>query len=361
MFTRLIGNNRAKEILRRVIRQARVPGAMLFTGEDGVGKKLFALELAKALNCRTPVDAEGCDACPVCARINRIGDKALDDSGKLIVWSAHPDVGLILPAGRLITAPQIRELERESNARPFEGVARLFIIEEADRMNDVAANALLKTLEEPPASSHLMLLSARPAALLPTIRSRCQLVRFTPLTVTEIAEYLQSSQGGKLSATDVSLAARAAQGSLGRALALDPKNYREQRSLMLDILDALARDAHRARLLRASESLSDPKYKDEYEERLEILETLIRDIWTIKLGDASTAQLINDDLSQQLAQLGAYVSLGRARLWLQHIEETRRQLAVNINRKIATDALLLTMAGTTGERRNSSNSAHAGR
>lgn len=344
MFEHLIGNNRAKEILRRVVRQRRVPGALLFAGEDGVGKKVFALELAKALNCRTPVNGEGCDACSSCARISQLGDAPADDA-KQIIWSAHPDVGMIRPGGRLITVAQVRELEREAHTRPFEGQARLFIIDEADRLHDVAANAFLKTLEEPPSTTHLVLLTSRPATLLPTIRSRCQAILFTPLTAAEITEHLKNSLAGKLTGAETQLVARLARGSLGRALALDLTNYREHRSLMLDILDALGRDTNRARLLRAAETLSDPKQKDGYEERLGVLETLVHDLWALKLADgAETTSVINEDVRHRLAKLTAQVSAARIAIWLQLIEETRRQLAVNVNRKIATDALLLTMA-----------------
>ncbi|MEJ7713390.1 MAG: DNA polymerase III subunit delta' C-terminal domain-containing protein [Pyrinomonadaceae bacterium] len=245
---------------------------------------------------------------------------------------------------------RFRELERESYSRPFEGAARVLLIEDADRLNDVAANALLKTLEEPPSSSHLILITSRPAALLPTIRSRCQMLRFTPLTATEISDYLQTSQTSKtrkLVAADAPLlVAQIAQGSLGRALALDLNSYREQRSLMIEILESLASGEDRAKLLRASESLSDPKQKDGYEERLQILETLIHDLWTVKFGENTSSQLINYDMRPQLLRLANQVTLGRARRWLEQIDETRRQLAVNINRRVATDSLLLTMAET---------------
>lgn len=357
MFDRLIGNDRAKDVLRRMLAEGRVPGALLFVGEDGVGKKPFALELAKALNCRARVGAEGCDRCSSCLRI--MESKADGDAAQQIAWSEHPDVGLIRATGRFITVPQIRDLEREANFRPFEGAARVFIIEDADEMNETAANALLKTLEEPPSASHLILLTSYPANLLPTIRSRCQLVRFTPLSVAEIEAFLKNSETAKKSTPknkadvatqDIALVARLARGSLGRAFALDLTRYREGRALAESIIEAIVVTRDRARLLRVAEELNDPKYKDEYETRLEILETLIHDLWLMSAAGNSpqNASIVNDDIRAQLARLSAALNdLGISRVamrWLTEIETVRHQLGVNINRKIATDALLLTMA-----------------
>ena len=192
MFDRIVGNERARAVLLRMLAQRRVPGALIFAGEEGVGKFEFAIELARALNCRTPRGIEGCGVCSACKRIPNFAPPPTnkDDFGKNISWSDHPDVALVRTEKAVVTVTQARIVERESNFRPQEGSARVFIIEEADKLNDASGNALLKTLEEIPPTAHLVLLTARPASLLPTIRSRCQLVRFAPLTAGEIEEYL---------------------------------------------------------------------------------------------------------------------------------------------------------------------------
>ncbi len=344
MFDRLTGNHRAKETLRRMLAARRVPGALCFAGEAGVGKKLFALELAKALLCRAPGGLEACDKCASCVRVARIAYPASDDNeaNKKIIWSEHTDVGLVRPAGRFINVALMRDIERETNFRPYEGAVRIFIIEEADQLNEASSNALLKTLEEPPATSHLILLTSRPAALLPTIRSRCQMIRFAPLNHEEIEAHLLSSDK-KIPAADARLLARAARGSIGRALAINAKDYRARRDAMMDLVSALAPTPDRARLLRTSEEWTDAKHKDEYESRLEALEVLLRDVWTLALG-ASAEQLVNDDLRAQLAKLSAGVTSRRAARWLSQIEQLRAQLTVNVNRKVATDALFLALA-----------------
>lgn len=344
MFEPLIGNQRVKDILRRMLTARRVPGAQLFAGLDGIGKKLFALEMAKALNCRAPKGVEACDHCPSCARINSSKFPNYDNdeaNKKKIIWSEHADLGLVRPFNKIIRVEPMRELEREANFRPYEGAARLFIIEDADRMNEASSNALLKTLEEPPRTTHLILITARPGALLPTIRSRCQTLRFAPLDASEIEAHLLRDK--KMLKAEAALRARAAQGSIGLALSIDPESYQEQREAMLDVLEALTVKPDRVRLLRASEELSDAKRKDEYEPRLDMLATLIHDSWALALG-APVEHAVNSDLHERLSPVGARLESRLAALWLAQIEQHRRGLDVNINRKVATDALLLGMA-----------------
>ncbi|HEX8636399.1 MAG TPA: DNA polymerase III subunit delta' [Pyrinomonadaceae bacterium] len=343
MFDHLVGNQRAKETLRRMLAARRVPGALLFAGEDAIGKKLFALELAKALNCLAPAGVEACDKCSSCIRIKHFADAPDDqaDDAKHIVWSEHRDVGLIRTDKRVINVHQIRDVELETNFRPHEGKARVFIIEDADKMNPQASNALLKTLEEPSPTSYIILVTARPANLLTTIRSRCQTIRFAPLTAEEIEEYLVGHK--RRAGEEARLAAHLARGRLGLALSLNLDSYREGREAMLSVLDALtAVQTDRVRLLRAAEDLSDAKRKDEFEPRLDTLETLIRDAWLLSLDPA--AKIVNEDLRPRLARLGAGLDRRHASDWMARIRDLRGQLAVNINRRVATDALLLSMA-----------------
>ncbi len=343
MLDTLVGNERTKQILRRMFESQRVPGALLFTGEEGVGKRLFALEVARALNCRTPIQFEGCGKCSICVRIGQFSFPAEDndEARKEIIWSNYPDVGFVLRPKRVLLVDQMRRVANEANFRPFEGKRRVFIIEEADRLNDSSSNALLKTLEEPPKTSHLILFTSRPAILLPTIRSRCQTIRFAPLTPQEIGAYLTKN---KIEGTsDVGLRSRTARGSISRALQTDPEEYKEQREIMLSILNALTVAPDRTQLLRSAEVLNDARHKDQFEERLDLLEALIRDVWLLILG-VSTEQIVNIDLLPQLTEIVQRTDSARAASWIAQIEELREQLAVNINRKIATDALFVSMA-----------------
>jgi DNA polymerase-3 subunit delta' len=247
----------------------------------------------------------------------------------------------VLPFNRNIYVEAVRDLERECNFRPVEGAARVFLIEDAESLNDASSNALLKTLEEATPTTHLILITSRPAALLPTIRSRCQAVRFAPLAVEELEGYLVKTR--KRAGEEARLAAHLAAGRPGVALGLNLDTYRARREAMLGVVEALTTGGDRVRLLRAAEELGDAKNKDEYEPRLDALELLIRDLWLISLRGPE-APLVNYDLRERLARLARSLPPASASRWLARIEELRAQLDVNVNRRAATDALLLSMA-----------------
>lgn len=345
MFDQITGNERVKKLLRRMLEERRVPGALLFSGEEGVGKKLFAFELARALNCKTRVGVEACGICAICKRITKINFPSSDEveDKRKIFWTDHPDVGMVQPPNRLFHVAQMRAIEREVNYHPFEGNARVFLIDDADKLNDQSANALLKTLEEPTRTSYLILITARPAMLLPTIRSRCQQIRFSPLTAAEVERYLVSNDLATPAAAK--LRARCAAGSMSRALCDDLAGYKERREEMLAVLRAVALSRDRTRLLRAAEGLSDIRNKDDYEPALELLETLIRDTLLVVVK-ADQELIVNLDILPQLKEIAAGTDATRAANWITQIEELREQLLVNINRKPATDALFITMAGS---------------
>jgi DNA polymerase III subunit delta' len=345
MFDSLVGNSRAKDVLRGMLRRGKVPGALLFAGPGGVGKRLFALQLAKGAVCRDLRDGEACDVCPACLRVEifnppKESDK---DANKKLTRTSHPDVALARTSGRNIPVDQIRELEREAQFRPFEARARFYVVDDADKMNDQASNALLKTLEEPSSTTHIVLITARPAVLLDTIRSRSQLVRFIPIEPQEIKNNLTAS--GEFAPGDVNLLTGIAAGSLGRARAMDLEHYRQQRELMLDAISAASIGHDRARLLRVAQELSDPKLKEEYESYLDILETLAIDVLHLSV-DSQGGAIVNDDLRRQLRTIAEAVSPAAASAWVQQIESLRATFKVNVNRKVASDALFLGMMVT---------------
>ena len=251
---------------------------------------------------------------------------------------------MVIPYKNSILIDAIRELETEANFRPFEAKARFFLIDDAEKVNpakDNAANALLKTLEEPPESSYIFLISTRPDALLPTIRSRCQTVRFAPIETKEIENYL--SKNKKFATADANLIAKLAGGSIGKALEIDLGKFREGRDAMLRVLESILLKDDRATLLRTAEEMNDAKNKDNYDALLEILETLIHDVWNLALG-ADEEKIVNADIRTPLKKLAANAASKRLAAWLTEIEKMRENFAVNINRKIATDALFMQMA-----------------
>jgi len=344
MFKKLVGNEHVKQTLRHLIANDRVPNSMLFAGDDGVGKRQFALELAKAFICTDPSDGEACDVCAACRRTDVFvipkGDKGEDYDQ--IFFSEHPDIGMVLPFNRNVRIKAIRDLEREANFRPFEARARFFIIDDADKMADPAANALLKTLEEPAPTTHIFVLTSRPDSLLPTIRSRCQTLRFAPVDAGEIEKFLIEERA--FTHDEARLAARLSRGSIGRAVSINVEKFRAQRERMLAVITNVIETGDRAALLRIAEEMNDAKNKDAFEDNLDILQSLIHDVWSLRIS-SDESRIVNTDLSDQLARLVEDSGSADMPAWLAEIDTMRQNLAVNINRKIAADDLFVSMVG----------------
>lgn len=342
MFDKILGNDRIKENFRRIISSGRVPNAILFAGEEGVGKKLFAREVAKSFVCLDPTNGEACDKCRNCLRADKVelpkSDKKEDY--ERVFFTEHPDIGYIVPFKTRVLVGSIRALEQEANYRPFEADSRFFIIDEADKMNDAAANALLKTLEEPPNSSYIFLIASRPAALLPTILSRCQIVRFAPVGEKQIENFLVETK--KISPDDAEIAAKLARGSMGRALETDADKFRSQRTSMLEALKNLVEKNGYLTLLQTAEKMNDAKNKDDYESFLSVLQTLIRDVWMLSIDTDAT--VVNSDIKNELRKLAEHADRAKLARWQEEIETLRERFAVNLNRKIAADALFMEMA-----------------
>lgn len=343
MFNKIVGNEQIKTVFRRLLRSQRLPNSLLFVGENGVGKKPFALELAKAFVCRNPIEGEACDECSACLRAEKFNiptNAEKNDEFKKVFFSEHSDIGIVTAYKNNIFIDAIRSLEVESNFRPYEGKGRFFIIDEAEKMNDAATNALLKTLEEPSPTSHIFLLTSRPNALLQTIRSRCQTVRFAPIEAKEIENHLLATK--KFAPDDAALLAKISNGSIGKALNLDLGKFREKRETILKVLESLIVSHNRAVLLKTAEEMNDAKNKDSYDDYLKILQTLIHDIWLLNLQE--NTEIINADLKSQLVRLAQQSKRNLLTEWLKEIETLQENFTVNLNKKIATDALFMQMA-----------------
>lgn len=344
MFSKLVGNENVKQTLRRLIAKERVPNSLLLAGDDGVGKRQFALELARAFVCTETLDAEACGVCAACRRVDGFvfpkSDKGEDYDQ--VFFSKHPDVGMIVPFKRNVRIGSIRALEREAHFTPFEARSRVFIIDDAEKMADPAANALLKTLEEPSSTTHIFLLTSRPDSLLPTIRSRCQTLRFAPVETALIEKFLIEDRA--FTHDEARLAARLARGSIGRSVSVSVEKFRVQREKMLAVISNVLETGDRGAILRIAEEMNDAKNKDSFEDNLDILQSLIHDIWTLRtVGDH--ARVVNTDLADRLFALAEESGSADLTGWLRSIDTMRDNFAVNINRKIAADALFVSMAG----------------
>ncbi len=327
-FAQLIGNERNKTILQRLLLANRHAATLIFAGPEGIGKRQFALALAKAANCQQPrKDAEAydsCGTCPVCRRI---------DAG------TYGDVMTIQPEGQFVKVGQTRALAEDIYTLPREGRHRFFLIDEADRLNQASGNAFLKTLEEPPPYATIILLTHRPDLLLPTIRSRGQRISFTPLTTAEMEDYLKANFTRPL--PDNVLLARLTEGRIGQATAFDLSVYRQERNVLLGLLDILAAGENRYRLLKAAEYLG-KKERDEFERELDLLSRLLRDVFLLASGQPVTA-LVNADVADKLNAIAQRIGLARVMAWIEKFNELRASLRFNVNRQVATEAALLSL------------------
>lgn len=331
-FHDLIGQAAAKSLLQRALRAQRLPAGLLFVGIEGVGKRFCALAVAQALNCPTAPD-EGCGVCSACRRIAR---------------GEHPDVRLLSPDGSYIKIGQVREAVQFLVGTPFEGRRRVLMVERADAFNTAAANAFLKTLEEPPPHAQIILISARPDALPATIRSRCPMVRFTPLTPAEVEQCLERQ--GKRPPEDLRLLARLAQGRPGATAGLDLEAYRQQRRIALELLDLLAHGGAVARLLKAAHYFGKLE-RPEFEAALDVLAGLLRDLACLKAYASDAGQteeaddaLVHADIRAKLQALAERFTLKYIHQALTRFEAIRRDLGRNINRVLAMEAALLDLA-----------------
>jgi|SRR5436190_1504931 len=346
MFKNLIGNDLVKHTMKLLIANGRVPNSLLFAGDEGIGKRQFALELARNFLCTDDKIDEACGTCPVCLRVDEFNIPNVTDKNKgefeKVFFGGHLDVGMAVAYKNFILVDAIRDLEKQANYRPFEASARFFIVDEADRMNENASNALLKILEEPPATSYIFLITSRPDSLLPTIRSRCQTLRFAPVAVEEIEQYLINERA--FSHDEARLASRLSRGSIGRSVSINISAFRDRRERMLGVLRDAIGTRDQAALMRASDEMTDAKNKENFEESLDTLESLIHDVWALRTTGDET-RLVNADLAGDLKRLAEESGTADLPGWIAEIDTMRENLIVNINRKVATAALFADMAG----------------
>ena len=246
-FREIVGHGPLLQLLARTVGRKAVPASLIFSGPDGVGKRMIAVALAQALNCERPepwgdVDDPGLTACGTCSSCRRVAR------------GVHADVLRLEPGDTgAIKVDQVREAIDRAAYRPFEGKRRVVIIDSADALLPEAQNALLKTLEEPPPASMFVLVTSRPDVLLPTVRSRCQQLRFGPLSEADVARALIERHD--VSPTEAHAAAAAADGSIGAALDGGGEKAVEAREAAASALQQAAASTDPRRRLDAARTL----------------------------------------------------------------------------------------------------------
>jgi len=260
MFDEVKGQELAKSVIVNQMSSNTCSQSYLFWGDEGVGKRLTARFFAKALNCGSN-RGEMCGRntpCASCSKIER---------------GIHPDVKEVIPDGDVIKKQQISDIINVSAFRPLEGRKRVVIIDSAHKMNSSSANALLKTLEEPPEDTVFILISSAVNYILPTIRSRCQKIRFQRLATDIIVEFLTAKKG--ISREEAYMLAFYAQGSIGKALSIDLHDFTSEREYTLSILSSVTEGDDEAIITNAQQLAGD---KDRLKPVLHIMMSICRDI-----------------------------------------------------------------------------------
>jgi DNA polymerase-3 subunit delta' len=325
-FSDVIGHERPKAILQAALRHDRVAHAYLFHGDDGIGKRLTALRFAQTINCDLEWPAQGPDACGGCR------------SCRQIEACTHPDF-LIIQAEQGQTVPQIkieqvRELEHQIIYKPLIGRRKICLIDEADRLTPGAANALLKTLEEPPAYSLFLLVSSRPAALPATVRSRCQSLRFAAPARTQVEAALILKR--ELPPADARFLAMLTESKIGVALSTDLEAVRGQRE-ELRVLVAPHALQSVTTLLSAAEALHKEQRANE---ALEWLGRWLRDLLLVRVG-ADADNVLNADQLTELQALARSLEPEAILDILSEIETIQRAASRNLNLQLALETILL--------------------
>jgi DNA polymerase III subunit delta' len=324
-FSSLVGNERLKRLLQRAVAEDRIRQGLIFAGPRGVGKQQFALALAQALNCRRPLGGDACGSCDQCIKI---------------AVHEHIDVETIAPDGQFIKISQMREMAEKGNYRPYDGRRRVYILDDAERLNLNAANSILKVLEEPPETTLLVLVTAKPYALLQTIRSRCQMLSFAQLTAGELEAFLNKNY--KRPAQENRLLARLARGSIGRALEIDLGIYREQRAMMVELIETVIISRDTMKLMQAAEHLAKKLEREEFERHLDALLVLLADVFHLKLGETAES-LTNADIAPRLERIAEAATLEQIADWVDKIESVMQGMARNLNRQLAMEEMLLAL------------------
>jgi DNA polymerase-3 subunit delta' len=352
-FETFLGNSKAVTALRDMLTSGRVPGALLFSGPDGVGKKTLALMLAKALNCeRPPGGADFCGECHRCrkseemlsaAREDLARRREIKDSTKRVEGLVYFDLQLIEPITRYILTEQIRQLRSLAYTHPFEFPRRIFVIDEAQAIHWQAADLLLKVLEEPPETTTFVLVCPNAYELRSTIRSRCLRIQFAPVEEAVIARLLEEE--ARIPKAQRALAARVAAGSVARAKTFDVAEFQKLRRPWLDFLDAIAgkprppaADPDWATLFESTKALS--QSREDFDRTLTAGYDLLRDLAQV-LESEKGADIMNVDLRPRLGAWAERLGFQGIELLKNGLDQARRLQTRNVNQQVGLDDLAI--------------------
>ena len=361
-FQDFLGNPATVTHLRESIRADRFPHSLILAGPRGAGKYTLALMLAKAVNCLQPTESGGLpDFCGACANCTRISDSAdlearvaeaveareqLRDTDKRetrILIQTHPDVLIVPPdpPQLLIKLGQVRQVIHVAYYRPPVESRRTFTIFTSSAFMKEAANSLLKVLEEPPEHTSLILLTENPQELLPTIRSRAVVHRLGAIPASDL-ESLLAQRRPELKPRDRALAARLAEGAVGRALTLDLGVYLTSRQDALILLRTALREPDYSQLFHATESYrAGADGQEKTINLLRALGSLIEDLLLIVAGTPSLIR--NLDIEADLARLAQGLTVDWIDSAARALVQVEQGMRRNLLRSLSLDAMAVSL------------------
>ena len=305
-FSDILGHEKPLNTINAYIEGSCFSGGYIFSGPEGIGKKTVAKIIAQKLNC-TAQSEKPCGSCSSCLKIEKL---------------QHPDLHIIESDASQIKIEDIRNLQREASFRPYEGLMKVFIIDDAHRLNSESANSLLKILEEPPRKSLIILITHKPQNIFKTILSRCKVIRFSPLAITRLEDVLIKDYLIERSAAH--FLSFYAEGRLGLALRLKDTKIFEEKNKIFDSF------MHSAKPLDRNLATQN---KEQLRSYLNILASCFRDIYLLKAG-ISDKELIHLDRRNDLLKLVHEFSFRQLDSILTVISESVLYLENNINSKL---------------------------
>ncbi|MFZ1043296.1 MAG: DNA polymerase III subunit delta' [Anaerolineales bacterium] len=318
----LLGNEWAVELLRQQIVHGTTRHAYLFAGPSGVGRRMLALRLAQALNCTQPIEPGiPCSQCRDCKQIEAMG---------------HPDLTIIQAEseGGTLKVDQVREARRTLTLKPYQSKYRVTVFLRFQEANDNAANALLKILEEAPSYVILILTADHPEQLLPTIVSRCEVLRLHSLSLDTVESFL-SERGAN--PDQARLIAHISGGRLGYALRLmQDSSTLEFRNEKLNETQSFTTAARVDKFAYAEKLVKD---KDTLRNVLLLWLSYWRDV--LLCAGGSAVPLANIDRAKEIESLAERVSMSEVRRMVSKLEDSLSQLESNVNARLLTEVILL--------------------
>ena len=324
-FSDITGNARIKKILTKALQRDRIPNSLLFSGPQGVGKIETALVVAKALNCLNRTD-DACETCEACTAVNK---------------GTFPDVMLISPEKDILKIDQMRILKEAAYLRPMVGRKRVFIVDPAEKMNMQASNSLLKILEEPPSFSHIILITSNPFVILPTIKSRCQVLSFSPVSRDDIARCLIEHDFSEEKAKILSLLVR---GNLKQAMNMDWEEVRAEREETWQLFLSFLHREPPTSFFKEYSARRRGVVEEEIRSTLELLASFSRDLVLIK-ENADSELLLNPDFEDSLREEAGSVRLEQILAMLELIEGLLDSLQRNMNIKLLMSSMISEVIG----------------